>query len=126
MRRSFLISIAVAAVLIFSSLGTASAVEIINCKGAWSSLFGKCRTTGSAGYANAAWGSPVALVVPPTAELQTNWGWGVGNTRVTPIATRFKRDYPGPVVSGPATYKATPAWPSDTVQFGDYYIRGPW
>ena len=30
------------------------------------------------GYYDAAWGAPVAVVVPPTAESQTHLGWGVG------------------------------------------------
>jgi hypothetical protein len=125
MKRTFILPIAMAAGMVLSSINFASAVEIINCKGGWSCLWGKCRDSWTAGYANASWGTPVALVVPPTAEVQTNWGWGVGNTRVTPICTRFKRDYPGPVASS-IPMKATPAWPSDTAQFGVYYIRGPW
>jgi hypothetical protein len=77
------------------------------------------------GYYDAAWGMPVALVVPPTAEYQTNWGWGVGNTRVTPIYHQFERNYPGAPVGGRG-FRPTPPWPSNTTQFGDYYIRGPW
>jgi len=77
------------------------------------------------GYYDAAWGMPVAVVVPPTAEYQTNWGWGVGNTRVTPIYHQFERNYPGAPVGGRG-FRPTPPWPSDTTQFGDYYIRGPW
>jgi len=42
----------------------------------------KCEAQGSWNecYYNPAWGMPTALVVPPTASYQTNWGWGVGNT----------------------------------------------
>lgn len=79
----------------------------------------------NAGYYDAAWGAPVALVVPPTARLQTNWGWGVGNTRVTPIYSQFQRGAPGPVEYYPGMYQPTPPWPRDTLQFGDYYVRGP-
>jgi hypothetical protein len=67
----------------------------------------------------------VALVVPPTAEYQTKWGWGVGNTRVVPIAPQFGRNYPGPAVPG-IGFQPTPRWPSHTDQFGVYYVRGPW
>ena len=77
------------------------------------------------GYYDVAWGVPVAVVVPPKAEYQTNWGWGVGNTRVTPILHQFERGFPGAATGGRGFYP-TPPWPSDTTQFGDYYIRGPW
>jgi hypothetical protein len=75
---------------------------------------------------DAAWGTPVAVLVPPTAESQTHWGWGVGGTRVTPIQHQFQRNYPGPGSNNGARFRPTPPWPSDTDQFGDYYIRGPW
>jgi len=78
------------------------------------------------GYYHSAWGAPVALVVPPTAELETNWGWGVGNTRTTFIWHQFQRNYPGPGIQGPGQFRRTPYWPSDTRQFGVYYVRGPW
>ena len=77
-------------------------------------------------YRHTAWGTPVALVVPPTASLQTNWGWGVGNTRITPICHQFERNYPGPGQYDAKAFRPTPAWPSDTDQFGVYYVRGPW
>jgi hypothetical protein len=78
------------------------------------------------GYYDAAWGMPVALVVPPTAENQTKMGWGVGNTRVVPINHQFERNYPGEGVYNRAWFRPTPPWPSDTDQFGVYYVRGPW
>lgn len=77
-------------------------------------------------YYNAAWGAPVAVVVPPTAEFQTHWGWGVGNTRITTIDHQFSRNWPGPAQGGGVPLRPTPHWPSDTDQFGYYYIRGPW
>ena len=77
-------------------------------------------------YYDAAWGVPVALVVPPTAESQTHLGWGVGATRVTPIQHQFGRDYPGPGAYSRSRFLPTPPWPSSTDQLGDYYIRGPW
>ena len=78
------------------------------------------------GYYDAAWGMPVAVVVPPTAESQAHLGWGVGATRVTPIQHQFDRAYPGPGVYDRSWFRPTPAWPSSTDQLGDYYIRGPW
>jgi hypothetical protein len=77
-------------------------------------------------YYDTAWGMPVAVLVPPTAENQTHWGWGVGATRITPIQHQFQRDYPGPGYFNRAFFRPTPPWPSNTDQFGDYYIRGPW
>jgi len=72
------------------------------------------------------WGVPVALVVPPTAENQTHWGWGVGNTRITPICPQFQPYPPGAGVYSRAGFLPTPAQPTDTDQFGVYYVRGPW
>ncbi|HLA85359.1 MAG TPA: hypothetical protein VJL29_11240 [Thermoguttaceae bacterium] len=83
-------------------------------------------TSWTSGYYSAAWGMPVALVVPPTAERQMNWGWGVGNSRVTTIWPQFHRNYPGPYQYDCRTQRPTPLWPSDTTQFGTYYVRGPW
>ena len=77
-------------------------------------------------YYHAAFGEPIALVVPPTAEFQSQYGWGVGGTRVEPIYHQFGRFYPGPNAGAYGYFYPTPAWPSDTNQFGVYYIRGPW
>jgi hypothetical protein len=77
------------------------------------------------GYYDPAWGEPYALVVPPNAEFQSNYGWGVGGTRVSPIYHQFGRPYPG-YGNGWGRFLPTPYWPSDTQQFGVYYIRGPW
>jgi len=77
-------------------------------------------------YYDVAWGVPVAVVVPPTAENQTHWGWGVGATRITPIQHQFHRNYPGPGFGGRGWFRPTPRWPSSTDQMGDYYVRGPW
>ena len=76
-------------------------------------------------YAHVQYGQPVALVVPPTAQLQTNWGWGVSSMRVSRIDHQFGRNYPGAGVFG-GPIKNTPRWPQDTNQFGVYYVRGPW
>ena len=79
-------------------------------------------------YYHTATGLPVALVVPPTAHMQTRWGWGVAQNTMTPIYHQFRRSYPG----GGADYGAeglmmpTPIHPSHTDQFGVNYIRGPY
>ena len=77
-------------------------------------------------YAHSAYGQPVALVVPPTANMQTNWGWGVGSSRFSRIDHQVQRNYPGAGAYGFWPWRKTPAWPSDTTQFGVYYVRGPW
>ncbi|HUY36799.1 MAG TPA: hypothetical protein VMV69_28960 [Pirellulales bacterium] len=77
-------------------------------------------------YYDMMWGEPVALVVPPTADVQTHWNWGVGQTAITPIWHQYRRAYPGPFVPGVKGFLPTPRWPSSTDQFGVYYVRGPW
>ena len=74
-------------------------------------------------------GRPIALVVPPTAEFQTQYSWGVPSSRVAPIYHQFRRPYPGPggvAGSGGGGFLPTPNIPSDTVQFGVNAVRGPW
>jgi hypothetical protein len=78
-----------------------------------------------ANYVHSAYGQPVALVVPPTAQLQTNWSWGAPSARFSRIDHQFGRDNPG---QGPfrGGFRRTPVWPRDTAQFGVHYVRGPW
>jgi hypothetical protein len=73
-------------------------------------------------------GRPIALVVPPTAEFQTQYAWGVPSSRVAPIYHQFRRPYPGPgaLPGGGGSLMPTPNQPSDTVQFGVNAVRGPW
>jgi hypothetical protein len=81
-------------------------------------------------YAYTQWGTPVALVVPPTAAMHTSLSWGVAQSEMTPIYHQFHRDYPGVIGGGggpPAYgYLPTPYWPSHTDQLGVYPVRGPW
>jgi hypothetical protein len=77
-------------------------------------------------YYDAAWGAPLALVVPPTAHMQTKWAWGVSQGTMTPIYHQFGRTYPGEGEFGGMEMQPTPAWPSHSDQFGVYYVRGPW
>lgn len=78
-----------------------------------------------ANYAYTDYGAPTALVVPPTAQLQTDYSWGAPSMRVSRIDHQFTRNYPGPAPFG-AGFRYTPPWPQDTAQFGVYYVRGPW
>jgi len=59
------------------------------------------------------YGRPTALVVPPTAQLQTNWSWGAPSSRVSRIDHQFTRDYSGPGPFGGGNLRHTPHWPQD-------------
>ncbi|MEM9353536.1 MAG: hypothetical protein AAGA92_11030 [Planctomycetota bacterium] len=78
-----------------------------------------------ANYNYTLYGAPTALVVPPTANLQTHWSWGAPSMHVSRLDHQFGRSYPG---AGPfgGGYNYTPMWPADTAQFGVYHVRGPW
>jgi hypothetical protein len=77
-------------------------------------------------YYDSNWNMPLALVVPPTAENQVKYSWGVGSSRVVPIEHQFGRNYPGAGTYNRGNFRPTPQWPDDTDQFGVYYVRGPW
>lgn len=69
---------------------------------------------------------PTALVVPPTAGFQTEYAWGVAQTRSMPIYHQFR---PGGGMSGGGGgmgAQNSPYWPSSTDQMGVYPVRGPW
>jgi hypothetical protein len=69
-------------------------------------------------------GQPTALIVPPTVTMQSNYSWGVSQNTMTPVWHQFSgRASNG---GGGGVFKATPAWPSHTNQFGVYPVRGPW
>lgn len=78
-------------------------------------------------YYYGAYGRPVALVVPPTSAFQTEWAWGVGQTKTRPIYHQFQMGVPATVgTDGGYRFAPTPYWPSSTEQFGVYPVRGPW
>jgi hypothetical protein len=76
------------------------------------------------------WGAPVALVIPPTAEMHADYSWGVPSVRVSQNVHQFHRGIPtgpgGTPYGGGYGFLPTPQYPSDTNQFGVYYVRGPW
>jgi hypothetical protein len=76
-------------------------------------------------YAYTDFGAPTALVVPPTVQLQTNYGWGVASSRISRVDHQFQRNFPGYGQFGGGA-RPTPVWPSDTTQFGVYPVRAPW
>ncbi|NIL98218.1 MAG: hypothetical protein GTO53_10295 [Planctomycetales bacterium] len=106
--------------------GYPNAVAVFNHMGVWAAKE-SLKYPWHCNYYNMQWGTPVALLVPPTAERSYNMGWGVGNTRLTRNWHQFQRPYPGNGTEGTQrSFQATPPWPSDTSQFGVYYVRGPW
>jgi hypothetical protein len=120
MKRSLLIGVAGLVLVGLAAVDSAQAlIYTVRC-------LGREGCPWHANYYNPAWATPVALVVPPTAEAQIGWGWGVGNTRVSPICPQFHRNWPGPTGYDPRIFRPTPRWPSDADQFGFYYVRGPW
>ena len=118
-----LLFLAVAGALVASTLlaDKASAIDPYN----WPNRRAACYNWNGP-YAHSAYGQPVALVVPPTAQLQTNWGWGVGSSRISRIDHQFGRDYPGQGAGATGGFMMTPRWPHDTTNMGVYYVRGPW
>ncbi len=80
------------------------------------------------GYYYTQWGAPVALVIPPNAEMHTDYSWGVPSMRVSQNNHQFRRGIPGGAAGAGGGYGflPTPLYPSDTNQFGVYYVRGPW
>ena len=124
MRRSPLMIVAASALVVLS-LAEPSRAGDGSLRG-WLSRRQAQRMPWHGDYYHAAWGIPVAQVVPPVAEYQTHWGWGVGNYRVTPIRHQFNPYWPGSGYYSRRMFKPTPPWPSDTDQFGVYYVRGPW
>ncbi|MFN3192174.1 MAG: hypothetical protein ACE361_16800 [Aureliella sp.] len=68
-------------------------------------------------------GQPTALVVPPTAIMQSNYSWGVSMNTMTPTYHQYG---PAAMSSAGGAFYATPIWPSHTNQFGIYPVRAPW
>lgn len=124
MKRLLLLALAVVAVAVALAADSALALENspqMNRMRAYTAQY-----PWHGGYYHSAWGMPVALVVPPTAECQAHWGWGVANTRTTRIWHQYWRNYPGAGYYDGQMFRPTPYWPSDTDQFGVYPVRGPW
>lgn len=90
-----------------------------------SSLYQASQTSWHGAYYQQQWGVPLAMVVPPTANAQSAYSWGVSRTTMTPIYHQYQRPFPGEFEGAGPLYP-TPIWPSHTDQFGRYYIRGPW
>lgn len=72
------------------------------------------------------YGTPTALVLPPTAAFMSDYQWGVGNTTSTPIHHQFQHQSHGMSGGGAGGGHWTPYWPHHTRQFGLYGVRAPW
>lgn len=72
-------------------------------------------------HAHPAWGSPVALVVPPRAASYVDYSWGVPSSRRVAI----DRHFPDSGIQGGMQYPPAPVQPTDTSQLGVYYLRVP-
>jgi hypothetical protein len=75
-------------------------------------------------YSHVQWGHPVALIVPPTATMQTEYSWGVARTQMIPIRHQFGR--PVAQLGYYGSLPPSPRWPSRTQHLGVYSVRGPW
>lgn len=121
--------LAVAAIVV-TAASQASAAHPRSIWGAvgdrWAMRTARTRPWHNDDYYHTAWGTPVALVVPPTAHMQTRMGWGVTQNEMTPIYHQFRRPYPGEFGGDASQFRPTPYWPSHTDQFGIYPVRGPW
>jgi hypothetical protein len=117
-----------AAVLLGASLlltGEAKAQWGIRGHAHRNALYQASQTSWHGPYYHQQWGVPLALVVPPYANTQSAYSWGVARTTITPIYHQYQRPFPG-YFEGPGPLRPTPLQPSHTDQFGTYYIRGPW
>lgn len=141
MKRFFLITAVVCGMVLVATLSASAAGNrgqrsIITHRATTTTVVSSDTTVPNVGYNNApvwnghyydpAWGMPVALVVPPRAQTEIGYAWGVGNTFMRPITAQFRPYYPGPYHYDGRAYRPTPCWPSHTDQFGVYSVRGPW
>lgn len=124
--KRYLIIAALAAAGLFSSASQCEAQPCNMTRHDRQAAWWAARQPWHGAYYNTQAGRPVALVVPPVANTQTKWGWGVGSTQTTPIYHQFGRSYDSSYGGGGYPFLPTPAWPSHTDQFGIYYIRGPY
>lgn len=77
-------------------------------------------------YYNATYGMPQAMVLPPNVNTMRSYGWGVCGSQMMPVYSQYGAAYPGTTSGVGSHFFPTPNPPSNTQQFGIYYIRGPW
>jgi len=83
-------------------------------------------TTWHGHYYNPVYGMPIAIVVPPNANTMRSQGWGVASSQMMPLRSQYGTAYPGTVTRSLTRFHSRAAFPSNTRQFGYYYVRGPW
>ena len=83
-------------------------------------------TTWHGHYYNPVYGMPIAIVVPPNANTMRSQGWGVASSQMMPLRSQYGTAYPGTVTGSLTRFQSRGAFPSNTRQFGYYYVRGPW
>ena len=76
-------------------------------------------------YGHQTTGTPIALIVPPTATTMRVHNWGVSGNMIVPLYHQYSLN-PSTGTTVGRRFKKTPMYPSSTEQFGVYYIRGPW
>jgi len=124
MNKAGFLVLAVTLASFFASLEAVQAEEHMRRADRWALRHARGQSW-NAPYYHTATGMPISLVVPPTAHMQTRWGWGVAQNTMTPIYHQYRRTYPGEI-SGGENLNPTPYWPSHTDQFGVFYNRGPY
>lgn len=123
--RTLLILAATLATFQVTDSSVATAGDPLAMTQVWSRNFAQDRPW-HGGYQQQNYGSPVAVVVPPTAHMRNSYSWGVSQNLMYPIHHQFGRNASGPGFGGQGGFRHTPPWPSHTDQFGYYYIRSPW
>ncbi len=123
--KRFLLAGAAAIALALIAGSSADAVDVYGRTNTWARNFANNRPWHGQ-YAYTQYGMPVALVVPPTAHMETVNSWGVSQNTMYPIYHQYGRSAPAFGVPGRGGFYPTPQWPSHTDQFGVYYVRGPW
>ena len=69
-----------AATVILSAVAASSAEAV--APSMWATRYRAPTYNWNGNYAHVQYGQPVAVALPPTVRLQTNWGWGVGSSRI--------------------------------------------
>ena len=123
MMKSSLLALAAVATLSIAAAGDAQAEHPYTYTDAWAAQAAATYPWHGA-YYHQQYGTPVALVVPPTSHMRQTYSWGVSQNLMYPIHHQFERPVSAPGYGG--YFLPTPHWPSHTDQFGIYYVRGPW
>ena len=125
MNQKFVLAAGLVAALTTGWSGSAEAGDPYAATHLWNQNFAN-QQPWHGSYYHIQYRQPLALVVPPTAHMRQSLSWGVSQNKMYPIHHQFGRSATSPGALAPGSFRATPAWPSHTDQFGVYYVRGPW